>query len=119
METSPLLSESLCCRWVFGLAHELGSRKVIMEIDDLLLYQTWKSRLDSPSYLSSIEQDCLSMETNFDSYKLVHVKRQCNAVAYFLTRKSFTTLRHVWLEDYPPDLIPFLVYDESSFIPDY
>lgn len=114
VETSPMLVETLCCRWVIGLSLELGYRSVLLETDCLHIYQAWKPRLDSPSYLSSIVQDCLSLEPNFNSCKLVHVKRQCNVVTDLLARKSFSSLSRVWLEKYHSELFPALVSDVPS-----
>lgn len=82
-----------------GVAQELGFRTILFEIDCVLLYHAWKARVDNPSYLSSIVHDCLSLESSFNSCRLVHVKRQCNAEADYLARKSFNSLSHMWLKN--------------------
>lgn len=64
-EFSPLMAEALCCRWALWLAQDLGFGSVIMETHCLVLYKAWIAKLQSPSYLSTVVQDCLHISTSF------------------------------------------------------
>ena len=108
---SPAMAEALCFRWSIGLAIDLGFRSVCFKTDCLKLFESWKRKKKDSSYFGAVLQDCYRLMPNYDFYSVSFVRRTGNCAADFLARNSFTLSNHVWIEEGPPDLLPFLNID--------
>lgn len=81
-----------------------------------MLAQAWKFTGNVVSYLHSILEDCRILLSSLGTHSLVHVKRQCNMAADFMSKFAVSYSDNVWVEEGPPDLGQILLEDQSSLI---
>ena len=86
-------------RWALRIARERGFSQVLFENDCLLLYKAWCVKLNNPSYLSSLVQDCLQLATGFSGCKFVFAKRCHNVVVDFLAKRLLVVNPNCELRD--------------------
>ena len=112
MPTSVETLEMLAARRATIFARELGFRKVCFEGDAELMLKSLQIRKDSNVLASHLVKDFKSIGGYFQSYSIIHVRRQDNYVAYVLARDArFSFPLRVWGEIIPPNIFNYVVKD--------
>ncbi|KAJ1420314.1 Ribonuclease H-like superfamily [Sesbania bispinosa] len=105
------LAEALAIQWAMKIAQQLLLTRVTFEADNQLCIQRLNSNITYFSYLSSIIEDCRSLQANFSLCKYSFTPRTNNRVADRLSKLAFSYGEHYWVEDYPPELALLLSDD--------
>ncbi|KAL2903134.1 Transketolase [Bienertia sinuspersici] len=92
--------EALAARKALSIAMEAGLRKVILETDNLTLFQCLAKKRVECSAFGVIVKDILRLAKNCNYIAFSHVKREGNKVAHNLAKMSgnFEDLQ-VWMEE--------------------
>ncbi|XP_057418939.1 uncharacterized protein LOC130713165 [Lotus japonicus] len=113
---SPVIAEALDLQWSMELATQLGFRSVQFGTDNLELYHAWRKR-NGVSYLFSIISDCYAFIPFFDHVELSFVRRNGNSAVTYMAKNASSFPEHVWVEEGPSGLSPFLDSDVLTSMP--
>ena len=112
MPTSVEILEMLAARRAAIFAWELGFRQVCFKGDVELVVKSLQTGTNSNALVGHLVKDFMSIRGYFQSYSIIHVRRQGNHVAHALARDArfFFPLR-VWVEEVPPNIFSYVVKD--------
>ncbi|XP_057426254.1 uncharacterized protein LOC130719659 [Lotus japonicus] len=113
---SPSVAVALCFRWALGLARNFCFRRVVFEIDCMVLFEAW-NREDDFFVLDSLVVDCRSLISCFDVFNFLFVRQSGNCVADDLSSLSFSLGEVVWIEEVPHQLIGVVQSNVLASVP--
>ena len=104
--------EMLATRRAALFAQDLGFRQVCFEGDVELIVKSLQSGAESNVLAGHLVKDFMSIRGYFQSYSIIHIRRQGNHVAHALARdaRSSFPLR-VWSEVVLPNIFSLVVKD--------
>ena len=112
MPTSVEILEIFAARRAALFARELGFRKVCFEGDADLVVKSLQAGKASNALARHLVKDFASIGGYFQSYSIIHVRRQGNYVAHALARDArFSFPLRVWCEVVPPYILNYVVKD--------
>ena len=112
MPTSVEILEMLAACKAALFARELGFRKMCFEGDAELVVKSLQAGKVSNAMDGHLVKDFMSIGVFFQSYSIIHVRRQDNYVAHALARDArFSFLLRVWGEVVPPKILNYVVKD--------
>ena len=68
----------------------------------------------SPNYVGSIIQDCISFKGSFRSLNFLHVRHEANQAAHYLAKYALKNLDFIWVEETPHCISTVLAFDFLS-----
>ena len=104
-------AEALAVECGILLARDMKISQIIIESDAASTVSDINDKF-MDGYLGNLYQGIIALLSSFSSWKIKHVKRECNRVAHELAhiaRSSETN--QVWFEDPPPELIELVHAD--------
>ena len=102
----------LAARRAAIFAQELGFRKVCFKGDAELVMKSLQAKKDSNALVGHLVKDFMSIRGFFQSYSIIHVRRQGNRVTHALARDArFSFPLRVWMEGVPPNIFGYVVED--------
>ncbi|KAK6140723.1 hypothetical protein DH2020_025534 [Rehmannia glutinosa] len=105
-----IIAEATACKEGIGIALEVGIRNVVIETDNLQLFQALRSNESDFSYLGNIVEDIKSLLPCFISYSFSWVRRSGNVVAHNLARHAFSlNLLESVQGDFPPNIVNLIL----------
>lgn len=108
-----MMAEAEFFKWEIQICLNLGFNNVTFETDCITLTQNWSENAMSSSYLHSVLEDCRLLVRGQGDVSLVHVKRNCNKAADFMSKYALTSHDYVWFDVGPFGLGPILLDDRS------
>ena len=104
--------EMLAARKAAMFARDLGFSQVCFEGDAELVVKCLQSGMVSNALVGHLVKDFMSIRRHFQSFNVIHVRRQGNNVAHALARDAkFSFPLRVWMEEVPPNISCFVVRD--------
>lgn len=107
--------EAMDMRHALKVSKEAGFDVLVLETDNLSVYNKLKKGSSESSLLGSILRDIHILASSCRQVSFSFVKREGNGVAHSLAKLSctFEGLR-VWLEEYPPEVVGCVFADISA-----
>ncbi|KAM3218100.1 hypothetical protein P3L10_022629 [Capsicum annuum] len=103
---SPLLDEIIGVRDALTwLKEQFSTKKLIMEIDNLLVKQAPEENLVNYSYFDSLVFDCKNLLKELSSFFVLFVKKSVNQVVHCLARASASVSGSMEWDTNPSSLI--------------
>ncbi|KAL2932257.1 hypothetical protein RDABS01_037667 [Bienertia sinuspersici] len=99
------IAEAMAARFALKIAWESGLRSVILETDNLKLFQHLKKAKVEASAFGIVVKDILQLATLCTSCSFSHVRRKGNQVAHKLAKLSKDcNEERIWIEELPEQL---------------
>lgn len=102
---SPGVAEAIGVREALSWIKKKGWKKVVLEMDCLVVVQSIRSEVLMLSYYGRIISECKHLLLGLNFVSLVFVRRSANRVAHLLARASYYMSDHiVRVESVPSDI---------------
>lgn len=107
--------EALSARQGLKVAMEAGFLNLILEVDNIRLYQSLQTRRKEESTFGFIVRDILTLKASCANLVFSHVKREGNRVAHCLAKLSKNCNHQtVWLEEVPQEATIYVLEDKFA-----
>ena len=107
------IAEALSARQGVKVALEAGFSNLVLEVDNLKLYNCLATRRYDTSIFGQIVRDILCFESQCSKLLFSHVKRMGNRVAHGLAKLSKScSSQIVWLEETPDEIARLVMTDK-------
>ena len=97
-------------------AKEISFMNLIAESDASNVVLALNAYQQSPNYVGSIIRDCISFKGSFRSLNFLHVRREANQAAHYLTKYDLKNLDCIWFDETPPCISALSTFD---LLPDF
>jgi hypothetical protein len=98
-----------------NLCIELGYQQVIFEVDSLRVVQALPQASPCLSPFGHLLDDIRTRLSGLHFGEVHHIYREANLVAHNLAKLAISSsMDHVWLEDYPSVVCPFVLAEQGS-----
>ncbi|KAK6160802.1 hypothetical protein DH2020_004183 [Rehmannia glutinosa] len=84
------VAEVIACRDGVSLAKRMGIKKLVLEMDSLIVFNKISTYSSDLSYVGNVIADIFDIISSFDSFKPSYVRRIGNNVAHLLARYAFS-----------------------------
>jgi len=87
---------------------------LIAESDASNVVLTLNAHQQPHNYVGSIIRDCICFKGSFRSLNFLHVRREADQAAHYLTKHALKNLYCIWIEETPPCISTVLAFDLFS-----
>jgi len=105
------VGEALAMRKGLEFAEDMYFLNLIAEFDASNVVQTLNTNQQYANSVGSIIEDCINFNVFFRSLSFLHVRREANQTAHYLTQYSLHNLDCIFIEETPHCISGVLAFD--------